>query len=377
MTGIAETSLWQRSETGVAPAPEVDQLLRRLGLGVFGGTGTTSFGGRNDNWAGMTTGGTEVFVKRLPDTGEPGSPGITRSLAFERVAAALVSGTSLASPRLLGHDEENRLLVFSLLSNAQSGIELSLTGRFSEETCYRAGETLATVHGLDPAGLDSGPLFFPPLSWLDGIPWDVVQQNTSAQLAAWQLLQDDSESVRALHELRSMEEAADITPVHGDLRFDQFVLSGDRLYLCDWESFQLADPARDIGAFIGEWLYYAAYAIFVRSKSQSGSRFSGFGVAHEDIIGLGRENLRRIIPRIKAFWAGYRAKRAPDPRLPERAMRFAGWHMYDRLIASAEFQIQLNPVAKAAAGIGRGVLLNPEGAAELLGVVQHDRKEQV
>ncbi|MET9259517.1 class V lanthionine synthetase subunit LxmK [Amycolatopsis sp. NPDC004079] len=377
MNSIDEARPWQRSVTGIAPAPEVNRLLRQLGLGTFDRAGTIAFGGRNDNWAGTTTGGTKVFVKRLPDTGEAESSGIARSLAFERAAAALVPGAPLASPQLLGHDEGSRLLVFSLLSNAQPGIELSLAGRLSTELCYRAGEAIATVHGLDPAGLDSVPLFFPPLSWLDGIPWDIVQQNSSAQLAAWQILQDDDESVRALHELRSLEEVVEFTPVHGDLRFDQFIISGDRLYLCDWESFQLADPARDVGAFIGEWLYYATYAIFVHSVSREGSRFSGFGFTHHDIISLGQENLRDVIPRIEAFWAGYRAKRTPDPCLPERAMRFAGWHLYDRLIASAESQIQLNPVAKAAAGIGRGVLLNPEGAAELLGVVQHDRKEQV
>ncbi|ATY13016.1 hypothetical protein CU254_23150 [Amycolatopsis sp. AA4] len=377
MTGIGETVSWQLPETStIAPAAEVNRLLDRLRLGTLGSTGTTSFGGRNDNWAGTTGNGAKVFVKQLPDTGEAVNPGIARSLAFERAAALLEPRGPLASPELLGHDEENRLLVFALLDDAKPGIELSVAGEFSEALCFRAGEAIATAHGLDPAGLDTSPLFFPPLSWLAGLPWEIVQENTSAQLAAWQLLQDDEEAVHALHELRTLEDAAPPVPVHGDLRFDQFIASGERLYLCDWENFRLADPARDVGAFIGEWLYHVTYTIFVNPARRDGSRFAGFGATHQDILDRGMANLRQAVPRIGAFWAGYRTRRVPDPHLAVRAMRFAGWHLYDRLIAGAESQLQLNPVAKAAAGVGRGVLLNPEGAAGLLGLVRPGRGRQ-
>ncbi len=62
------------------------------------------------------------------------------------------------------------------------------------------------------------------------------------------------------------------------------------------------------------------------------------------------------------------ARPADDAGLPERAAAYAGWHLYDRLIATAESHATLNPVARAAAGIGRTVLLDPAGAARTLGL---------
>ena len=57
-----------------------------------------------------------------------------------------------------------------------------------------------------------------------------------------------------------------------------------------------------------------------------------------------------------------------DETLVRRAAQFAGWHMLDRMLASAATAHRLAPTTKAAAGIGRTLLLNPGDFASTLGL---------
>ncbi|MET9846092.1 class V lanthionine synthetase subunit LxmK [Streptomyces ossamyceticus] len=371
---------YRPTELGTVPA--VNALLERLGLGSLDASAVTAFGGRNDNWAGPTTTGEQVFVKTVTPLPDGGCPELERALSFEESAARwLPSGSPLRSPELLGADPSAGVTVHRLVPGARSGAELALDGDFDDALCRAAGRAVGTLHTLPAgAGLDTGEAPLPPLAWLRALPWSAVQERSMAQIAAWQLVQDDSEVVDALARLREGEANVPHAPTHCDLRFDQFIGADEGrgpLYLCDWEEFRLADPARDVGAFAGEWLFHATYSVFAPTGDAGDAGDAGddrrgggagFGLAHEEIIGRGSASLRRHLPRVHAFWQGYLECRTPDPGLPERAAAYAGWHMYDRLIATAESHATLNPVARAAAGIGRTVLLNPASAARTLGL---------
>ncbi|GAB2924324.1 phosphotransferase [Streptomyces heilongjiangensis] len=390
---------YRPTELGTVPA--VNALLERLGLGRLDTAAVTAFGGRNDNWAGPTTTGEQVFVKTVTPLPDGGCPELERALSFEESATRwLPSGSPLRSPRLLGADPAAGVTVHRLVPGARSGAELALDGEFDDALCRAAGRAVGTLHSLPPGdGLDTGEAPLPPLAWLRALPWSAVRERSMAQIAAWQLVQDDAEVVDALARLREGEAGVPHAPTHCDLRFDQFIGADEGrgpLYLCDWEEFRLADPARDVGAFAGEWLFHATYSVFAPTGeavtaggsgdgggggdsgdggnerrgagSGSGSAADTFGLAHEEIIARGSASLRRHLPRVHAFWQGYLECRTPDAGLPARAAAYAGWHMYDRLIATAESHATLNPVARAAAGIGRTVLLDPAGAARTLGL---------
>lgn len=370
--------------TGLDTAPEVNALLERLGLGPFAPDGLTAFGGRNDNWAGTTTLGRQVFVKTVARAPDGSRPEIDRALAFEASAARLPAGSPLRTPEHLGTDRDSAVSAFRLLPGSRSGSEVALDGDFDEALCREAGRAVATLHTLgtadgasggeapDPASapaIDTAEAPLPPMRWLRAFPWSEVQDRSMAQIAAWKLVQDDTEVVAALHRLRERERTAPHTPAHCDLRFDQFLVHDGQLYLCDWEEFRLADPARDVGAFVGEWLFQATYSVFAPTGEPTTAKDAvapGFDLSHEEIVERGSAGLRRHIPRIAAFWQGYTECRTPDPELAERAVGFAGWHLYDRLIATAQAHAVLNPVARAAAGIGRTLLLNPAGAVATL-----------
>lgn len=362
-----QPALVRYQPTDLDTAPDVTELLDRLGLGGFVADGLTSFGGRNDNWAGTTTSGDRVFVKTVARAPDGSSPELDRTLAFEALAGRLPADSPLRSPAHLGTHPEAALSAYRLLAGARSGSEVALDGDFDEALCREAGRAVATLHALDPAGadIDAGEAPLPPLGWLEAFPWSAVHERSMAQIAAWKLVQDDAEVNAALRLLRERERSAPHTPAHCDLRFDQFIHHEGTLYLCDWEEFRIADPARDVGAFIGEWLFQATYSVFAPT-GDPGAPVLGFDLDHEEIVDRGSASLRRHIPRIAAFWQGYLACRTPDPELAERAVGFAGWHMYDRLIATAQAHAVLNPVARAAAGIGRVLLLNPSGAVATL-----------
>ncbi|MEV6394005.1 class V lanthionine synthetase subunit LxmK [Streptomyces sp. NPDC051907] len=362
-----QPALLRYQPTGLDAAPEVNALLESLGLGGFAADGLTAFGGRNDNWAGSTRSGDQVFVKTVAREPDGTSPELDRALSFETLAAQLPAAAPLRVPEHLGTDRAAAVSAYRLLPGARSGSEVALDGDFDDELCAAAGRAVATLHSLDPGGaeVDAGEAPLPPLRWLEAFPWSAAQDRSMAQIAAWKLVQDDAEAVAALARLRERERAAPHTPAHCDLRFDQFIVHEGMLYLCDWEEFRIADPARDVGAFVGEWLFQATYSVFAPTGDKDAPAL-GFDLSHEEIVERGSAGLRRHLPRVAAFWRGYLECRTPDPELAERAVAFAGWHMYDRLIATAQAHAVLNPVARAAAGIGRTLLLNPAGAVATL-----------
>ncbi|GLW09885.1 hypothetical protein Misp01_50140 [Microtetraspora sp. NBRC 13810] len=349
----------------LAEAPEVNALLERLGLGTLAPAETSTFAGRNNNWAGRTDNGSRVFVKRLDGDRAESILRFHRVLDLQAVLASRPDG-GLRSPRLLGADEESRLVVFEWLEDARAGNTMAADGEFTPETAREAGRSIGALHRL-PAAADTSPHPLPPTWALQAIPLSMFSSARIAELRYWGLLQRDRPLADALAELRLREERdAEHRPSHSDLRLDQFLLDGTDLYVLDWEEFRMADPARDVGAFAGEWLHHA-----IRKVNSETDRYYGAGttLSHDLIVERGSAEIAAVRPLIAAFWQGYLDSGVPvDATLPERATAFAGWHLLDRLLASAGTQTRLRPVDLAAAGIGRTALLTPSHFTETLGL---------
>ncbi|MET9833421.1 class V lanthionine synthetase subunit LxmK [Streptomyces sp. NPDC006385] len=348
----------------LAEAPEVDAFLARLGLGPFDRTTITSNAGRNDNWVGTTTEGTAVFVKRLRY--KDAADGISRTQAIYAAADG-----RLDFPRLLGADQDNGLLVFEAVPEARSGAQLASDDAFDDDVCDRAATVLAALHSLEADGIDAGEHPFPPVENFEALSLAQYLNVTHGQLEIWRLLHGDEQIARALRDLRATE-VPDLKarcPIHGDLRLDQFLLSGGRLYLTDFEESRIGDPARDIGAFAGEWLFQA---IHVTPSTLAGASQLGHIATHEEIVATGSAELERRRPKVRRFLRTY-LEAAPtaitsDEQLLVRAASYAGWHMIDRMLAGGMGTSRLSPVSKAAAGIGRTVLLSPADFTSSLGL---------
>ncbi|WP_433175442.1 class V lanthionine synthetase subunit LxmK [Actinoallomurus sp. CA-150999] len=342
--------------------PEVNELLGRLGLGRLTPENARAFPGRNDNWSGRTTSGDHVFVKRIDGQAESAVRRLHRVIAFER------GNPGLAAPRCLGWDETARLVVFEFVDDARSGNDLATDEAFDDALAHRAGRMIGRLHGAwsGAEDLDDSPADLPPIPWLHALPGAVFTASSAAALEVWRLLQGDDELIAALTRMREREAVAPRTAAHCDLRLDQFLLADAELYLTDWEELRLADPARDVGAFAGEWLYRAITAIPESARSDGASDSP---LTHQQILSAGAREIESRRPLVAAFWSGYRAERgAIDADLAERAAMFAGWHLLDRVLSLAEHSPRIRAVDRAAFGIGRRVLLNAPAASTTLGL---------
>lgn len=295
-----------------------------------------------------------------------------RSLAFEHMAAtawrarAAPQGPGWDAPRCLGWDLDAGLLAFDFLPDARSGADLAAADEFGEDLAEHAGLAIGALHGLTGvgAGAPTDPPVLPSAELLDGLPLAVFAACSAAELDVWRLMQQDRPLVAAIDGLLGRQAAVPHVPAHCDLRLEQFLLAKDTLHVCDWEEFRLADPARDVGSFAGEWLHRA-----VIGMADQGRRL-GETASHAEIVSQIAAGIDRVRPLTAAFWSGYRMARPDtDAGLAGRAAAFAGWHLFDRMLAAARRAPRLSGLDRAAAGIGRMILLSPAEFTGTLGLV--------
>ncbi|MFQ6397848.1 class V lanthionine synthetase subunit LxmK [Nocardia sp. KC 131] len=347
--------------------PAVNALLERIGIGAFDPTSVSAPVGRNNAWSGRTVEGREVFVKQLIGSARDLDRRMARILAFESFSTRLPEG-ALLSPALLGSDSEARIVAFDLVEDARTGAELMVDEEFSTDLAAEVGRKIAMLHtgATDAEDLDRSVVPFPSVTMLEGIPLEVFENSSAGTIETWRLLQNDAELIDGVRQLRTWEAAAPKVPAHCDFRVDQLLISDRGVHITDWEEFRVADGARDVGAFAGEWLYRSVLDIVtIRGDSE----FAEFELTHETILERGAEKLARLVPLTEAFWAAYQDVRPQlDDQFITRATAFAGWHLLDRLLAIADMAARLNGISRAAAGIGRGALLAPDRFAEAIGL---------
>ncbi len=341
--------------------PEVTRFLTGLGLGALRQEAITAFFGRNDSWAGVTDAGVPVFVKKTL-----GEADLVR-LRVERTRAmsALLDGHPVINaPRFLGGDAESGLVAFALLQDARSGADLASDDDFTWELAGSAGLQIGTLHTLQAPPVvaeDTSPPPVPPLGRLSALPLSVYAAASGAELEAWAILHNDPAIVEAIGDLARWERRAPRVPVHCDIRLDQFLYHDATLYLTDWEEARPADAARDVGAFAGEWLYRGVLGMAGGDDTPN----------EREVLANGTRRFEALRPCIESFWSGYlRARPAArsDRELAARAAGFAGWHLIDRLIVAGHRRGRLSPLERAAAGVGRRLLLDPAAFTTILGL---------
>jgi hypothetical protein len=308
-----------------------------------------------------------VVVKQFRGSPADADRRFWRSLAFENTIGR-TTPEWFATPRCIGWDEDAHLLAFEYIDAARSGADLVLSSEFDDDLAYHIGLAIGELHAATAdAVLDRpGPVpdrtvpRMPSAELLDGLPIGVYASCSAAELQAWRLMQRDEPLAEAIRLLLTRQGRAAATPAHCDLRLEQVFLGAGRLYLCDWEEFRFADPARDVGSFAGEWLHQAITSM---------AAGDGDGLSHTEIVQRMTAGIERERPRIVAFWTGYRrARPAADLDLAIRATAFAGWHMFDRMLAVARRFARLRAIDRAAAGVGRAILLSPATHAGTLGL---------
>ena len=211
--------------------------------------------------------GRRVFLKAVHESGNPDTPGIHRREA--RIVAALPASAPV--PRLLwSHDEDGWVaLCFE-----------DVDGRHPHEPWTE--HDLAVVvpaltrmsTGLTPSPIDTGETAAGALSrHING--WQVALASRDERFDPW--VRKNLERLAQL-EARAPEAADGDTLLHFDIRADNILISGDRVYVVDW-------PWARSGAAWVDWVAFAPSVAMQGGPDPESllRRFDVGGAAHEAI----------------------------------------------------------------------------------------------
>lgn len=366
--------------------PQLADFLTERDLGTLVPDSGREQLGRNSNFLVDTDAGRTLFVKRVHVGTTEAKERFDSCLAFERIRRDDASvGSALGTAALLAADDERGFLAYEAVPEAQSLAERAADEAVTPEEVAATARVLATLHSMpaDRIPERSSELAMPPVGWLTALPWGAYARSSAPSLQVWRRLQGDDDLRQAVTELRRDERAVRPRAIHGDVRLDQFLVGADGVVrLIDLEEFRLGDPARDVGAMVGEWLHRATLDLV--DQDARSSAVTDLELSHEDVLAGGARALEKRRPSIQTFWRTYRdeAGLGSDDDFTARVTRFAGWHLIDRLLASSEMTSRLSALQWAAAGIGRQALLHPLPASQALGLTDDSTttstsKEQV
>jgi len=205
-------------------------------LGSFGSLDkAVTLPGRNQTYAGTTSLGHHIVVKRFRGSAADAGPRVRRSVTFERAVGMGTPQQSFLTPRCAGWDENAALMAFELVAGARSGADLLVAGEWNDELARRAGLAIGELHAMRPSGAPDSPWAaadraVPPLpsaGLMAGLPVQVYAACSAAELQAWSPLQHDQALANAITKLLRLQAEAAMTPAHCDLRPEQmFVAEG-------------------------------------------------------------------------------------------------------------------------------------------------------
>lgn len=309
-----------------------------------------------------------------------------------RLLSALPASQRPPTSELLGVDPARGVLAFAALEGVATLVHGLFDWDASPETYAAVGREIAQLHELPVeqarlAELREEPFGEPNRIFPVAIPLEAYGLLSSGMLDFYRLVQRDI----ALHRPIALihEGTEDRAVIHGDLRGDQVVLPPEAPQaplLIDFEEARIADPARDVGALVGEVLRLVVMTASTSDDdvpaspsgsddrapaptSTSGDRVPRAQEASTDrVVAAAMERMADAAPLLSALREGYgdTAQRW-SADFPERVLRVAGWHLFDRALAVAQHGVALSVRDKAGAGIGRRLLCDPARYRAALG----------
>jgi len=284
--------------------------------------------------------GEEVLVVRVPE-GTGRSMG--RLYAAERLRSSAHVEASCV-PRLIG---VVRTEDFALYEGGDSG---ATTSPWKDDAVHaRAlGRSIGWLHReTPPPGLGSNP-----------------SVEVERLLRAWPFLGHDELLVRAVVSLTAAGRRNVGVPVHGSLNTNCVLVSSGgpgmpRVLVTGWEEFHNGDAAQDVGGFVRDCLLRCC-PLPVPGDDVSRSWVTIGGT-------LDAFDVRR--PVVESFWRGYGEIRAEaDHDLALRAVAFAGWSLFARVLGAGTPGRHLTEAERVAVGIGRALTTTPHDFVALLGL---------
>jgi aminoglycoside phosphotransferase (APT) family kinase protein len=286
----------------------------------------------------------------------------TRTLAHEAAVYEFLASASLGGdlrvPALHSYDAERDLLVLELVPGEDLRRRHVRTGRFSRAVARATGRALAALHGVGLAGLPDCVAARRPAALMLHRPTLALLESVSAANVAYlRLVQEYGELVRLIEELRADWRTNAL--VHGDLRWDNILVSGRRdggVTLVDWEFANVGDWRWDVASLLAD---YVGLWVAELGPSGDGARAAAL--------------LARMRPAMDVFWSAYAERRGLETTTAIRSLgdvvRFLGVVLLERGAQELHGKSQLSARAVLLAQVAFNVLQRPDDAAhQLLGI---------
>lgn len=291
------------------------------------------------------------------------------SLAWEQIAPQI---NGVKSPRLISHDDNAITHEYILggvslqekIDEMQSPSEVlddleraaSMLGRLHSFPTSRAKTILGRASKEDRPVPDRGLL-----DRLEGLTVNEYAAASGGELQCWSLFHHDSVLQGAMRAWAGMTPAR-TTLIHGDLRPDQFLLTGEECWLVDWEEFTLGSAMHDLAGLLGALVFRAMFSTFSAPPSST-----DVAEIHRSLVARGQESLDELRPVVRRVLDSYTQAGGRVDDVVELA-RWTSWYLVERVIARSVFNVDLSPTDKAVAGVGRQGIIEPSSMLEALEV---------
>lgn len=333
-----------------------DKALQLPYLDLSGRRQLRSRPGRNSISSGQTSAGISVFIKTF--RGADASTRLRKSIQLHEQLDA-VTLRHLQFPALLDYSTDPPLIITEWAAgNPLNAASLSwVSDTRAVEALARA---IAELHGqvLDPK-MDLGThisIQAKTARCAEYLTPESYARASGGVLDVWKIVHKDPEFAEAVLQAADTDaDAAGRTLVHGDLRLDQVIWdqTSTCLTVVDWEELHLGEPELDIGALIGEMLFWS----LLKSTAKQPASGNMFG---EDLVASSaRQSIVSVRSPARAFWLAYETTRTGRPLSLEAVARIAGLYILDRVIAHTAFSHELGVLMRGLLGVARVAVVTP------------------
>lgn len=314
-----------------------------------------------------------IFVKEIAGPEEDAERRYQNCLRFDKFQSD--NYVRRMSPELLHYEDEDRLLVYSYVSDAILLQELLADWRASGwqarhefiDVLEEVAVLIATLHAhpIEEADIIESALMTRQrelprkFRWLTPEEYELA---SGGELECWRLFhQDDTLHSGIKDWTKSSLDSSCPVLVHGDTRPDQFLVTDDEVLLLDWEEFSVGLGVRDLAGIAGSLVFESLDMTFTTPLA------GGLDVltTHQHYITCGGDNLRAVGPVIARFIMVY--SNACGHRVdPVTLSRHMGAYLLERVIGRSMLSARLSASDKAIAGVARNAICRPDLMAGLI-----------
>jgi len=327
---------------------------------------------RHTNYTVLRQHGPGLFIKQMRSDQAGSAQTLQKEAAFYGLIAGdpALAGVNTLMPKFHAYDPESHLLIVELLAGAEDANEHhARLQSFPVEVARDIGSALARYQSASRSDLalrPAGVMFPRTPPWILSFhtyPENAMQGMSGANGQFVSMLRGSSEFVQALDSLRATWRYD--TLIHGDMKFENCMITTEGVRIVDWELADVGDPLWDAGSIIQAYLtwWIGGMQIAPGAPLMLSSMTSMYP-------------LDSIRPALQAFWSTYESEMgfAPhelDQKL-DRAIACAGARLLQTIYEASAYSQSLAPHAMLEVQAAMNMLRQPRAAAmELIGTQVH------